>query len=324
MDEATAVTIFEMELNNAFQHVNNDLAEILTHAFFDCRLTNVHDGVNLKSTRTALRQPFLSRYQGRQYLSHGASYYVQHPLRGIQTLKQITDNDSPSTSHSYSTINTSIRGRRRPNFRTSNRSGVGGQPMVGDFSNRLQQMMNDRTAFMSAPPENLDRIQAKVVCISCYESFSPPDIETSNACKHSYCRDCTQNLFKNSLSNTSQFPASCCKRELPLRTFGSLLTRDILVKYEERISAQRVKKFCSHQTCSKAFRATEIKGDIGKCAVCRTLTCLKCQSSAHPDEACPENKDEKAVLAIAKEAGWRRCGSCNTMVSMQRGCNHMT
>jgi hypothetical protein len=330
-----------MELNEAARSRDYEREETITHAFFDCRLTDLHSGSSFNFNHTARSQPFRATFQGPQHHAPQASYYINHALRGAQSLTQVRSTGSTSfprmTGNDFPAIGSSdatpIHQSRVPQYgqhthgqlsiEVSNMRGTSLADVADNYNNLFRRTSSRPALFESANQRNPDQIQDRALCISCYETFSPPEFATSTACKHSYCRKCARNMFEKSLSDITLFPPSCCYKELPLKDFRALLTKDAAAKCDEKKAELKAKGFCSNKTCSTALFARDIVGDIGKCFVCQTMTCLKCKSSAHYGENCPENKDEKAVLDLAQKAGWQRCFSCHTMVSMTRGCNHM-
>ena len=62
---------------------------------------------------------------------------------------------------------------------------------------------------------------------------------------------------------------------------------------------------------------------------CGTMLCMQCKTSAHPGLTCQHNKGAKSVsdelvLKLALENSWKRCPSCETLIELRSGCNHMT
>lgn len=61
------------------------------------------------------------------------------------------------------------------------------------------------------------------------------------------------------------------------------------------------------------------------CPKCRTRVCTTCKQRAHHvGKDCPQDWALEAVLRMGKNAGWRRCYKCRSLVELVQGCSHIT
>ncbi|RYN84833.1 hypothetical protein AA0120_g9220 [Alternaria tenuissima] len=56
---------------------------------------------------------------------------------------------------------------------------------------------------------------------------------------------------------------------------------------------------------------------------CAQKTCVTCKNERH-DGLCPEDKDVKKLMGVAKAKRWQTCQKCKEMVELERGCFHIT
>lgn len=161
-------------------------------------------------------------------------------------------------------------------------------------------------------------------CISCGEKFNST-AGSRCPCSHEYCRACLRNLFEASLSDESLFPPRCCGQPIPAKEIRYFLSSELVEKYETRKIelATPNRTYCHAPTCSAFIPPQQIRGDVAKCAHCRTKTCAICKGSAH-DGDCPQDSAIQELLRVAAENGWQRCFKCGRVVELDHGCNHMT
>ncbi|CAE6999781.1 hypothetical protein PTTW11_00952 [Pyrenophora teres f. teres] len=85
----------------------------------------------------------------------------------------------------------------------------------------------------------------------------------------------------------------------------------------------QVKTYCSNSECGRFIAPCYIAAGEATCPRCKTRTCTMCNSPQHEGD-CPADTGLEAILDLGAENQWRRCFSCRSMVSIERGCNHMT
>ncbi|CAN9328659.1 unnamed protein product [Alternaria alternata] len=142
---------------------------------------------------------------------------------------------------------------------------------------------------------------------------------------HAYCRECLTRLFECSITDTSHFPPRCCSKIIPIFNcipfLPSAVFSRFVAKREELEMVDRT--YCSNKTCSNWIRPASIVADTATCAECAQKTCVTCKNERH-DGLCPEDKDVKKLMGVAKAKRWQTCPKCKEMVELERGCFHIT
>jgi hypothetical protein len=153
-------------------------------------------------------------------------------------------------------------------------------------------------------------------------------------CGHKCHTACVTHLFDCATRNESLFPPSCCGHPIPLRTvrrhLPSALLALFLEKRHEWSTVNRV--YCANRTCGRFLgRKDERRRPRAfRCSGrgCRTRTCARCKrrvdfGGVEHDCECDGDPDA-GVMKLSRDAGWRRCPGCESMVERNAGCNHMT
>ncbi|RPB17346.1 hypothetical protein P167DRAFT_531588 [Morchella conica CCBAS932] len=163
-------------------------------------------------------------------------------------------------------------------------------------------------------------------CVACMDSFVLDDVMVAPDCNHNYCRPCMNRLFVESTKSEDLYPPSCCKQAIPITWANLVLNTEeqnqFYAKSEEWKTPNRL--YCSRRPCSAFIPPLRVNADYGTCAKCLARTCAHCKGAFHRGEACPKDKATQDVLNLAQTAGWRKCFSCNMMVELGSGCNHIT
>lgn len=174
--------------------------------------------------------------------------------------------------------------------------------------------------------ERKSRVQRTFDCVACMESFVLDDVMVTPGCSHSYCRRCMNRLFVESAKSEDLYPPSCCKQAIPITWANLVLNTEeqnqFYAKSEEWKTPNRL--YCSRRACSAFIPPLRVNADYGTCAKCLARTCAHCKGAFHSGEACPKDKATQDVLNLAQTAGWKKCFSCNMMVELGSGCNHIT
>jgi hypothetical protein len=163
-------------------------------------------------------------------------------------------------------------------------------------------------------------------CVACMDSFILDEVMVAPGCNHNYCRPCMNRLFVESTKSEDLYPPSCCKQAIPITWANLVLSTaeqtEFYAKSEEWKTPNRL--YCSRRACSAFIPPLWITADYGTCAKCRARTCAHCKGAFHRGAACPKDKATQDVLNLAQTAGWKKCFSCNMMVELDSGCNHIT
>ncbi|KAK5955878.1 hypothetical protein OHC33_003519 [Knufia fluminis] len=144
-------------------------------------------------------------------------------------------------------------------------------------------------------------------------------------CGDTWCQDCLRELFYDACRDESLYPPRCCTEPIPVASVEVLLPRDMIVEVEQKrveLSTQD-RTYCANTACSKFIPPADITSDIAECQKCNSRTCIHCKKEAHENE-CQEDADAQAVLELAEQEGWKRCGNCQAIVELKHGCNHIS
>jgi hypothetical protein len=178
---------------------------------------------------------------------------------------------------------------------------------------------------------NPSSVPQESTCSSCLDMHPKHDM-LQLPCKdegdhenHAYCRDCLQRLFESSVTDPSHFPPRCCNKIIPLFSCTPFLSQALVVRFVERREELGTpnRTYCSNPKCSKWVRPANIKANVANCTECLQKTCATCKTKEHTG-LCPEDKDVKELLSVARQKRWQTCPSCKEMVELEKGCYHIT
>ena len=162
----------------------------------------------------------------------------------------------------------------------------------------------------------------KLLCVSCAEEKLFFDV-LKVPCGHNYCRACIVDLFEASTSDESLFPPKCCRQQIPVNTdflHPSLISK-VNAKCIEFSTPNRT--YCHRETCFTFIPLEHIHGDVGTCPSCHHQTCTHCKQDTHRGD-CPNDPALQSLMELARESGWMKCYSCDRLVELDTGCNHIT
>lgn len=186
------------------------------------------------------------------------------------------------------------------------------------LSARLVSTLNEKQALLSAQKD------AVVRCCGCEDEYSPADTYKA-PCTHSYCDQCLQVLFRNSMQDPACYPPRCCRQRIELDTARARLG-EVAVTFEakrEELEDPRA-VYCHVSTCSAYIGIVHrYHNNLAHCPSCKAITCIVCKGPYHVGN-CPEDPETEAVLERAAEEGWQQCRNCSAVVELDTGCNHMT
>ena len=175
----------------------------------------------------------------------------------------------------------------------------------------------------SATPQAVPRI-ATYRCVVCEDEFDKVH-RWQAPCKQYYCIDHLNTLFQHSLADSTLYPPSCCKQNIPFEAVKNLLDKDLSKRFADRKEELDDQKpiYCCVSKCSTYIGQSNKVGMTAICSRCWLRTCISCKHAAHEGD-CEEDEDTTQMLDIAQKKGWRRCPQCERMVELRTGCNHMT
>lgn len=161
-------------------------------------------------------------------------------------------------------------------------------------------------------------------CEACQEGYAEDEMLRA-PCRHSYCQDCSHELFAASMTDESLFPPRCCRQLIPCEDFERVLSTDLqsqfLARKEETEDQDRT--YCAQSGCNKYISKGSTTGDIATCKHCDTKTCTHCKAMEHVGE-CPQDESYQLLVEVAKQQGWQQCFSCKRFIELDTGCNHIT
>ena len=162
------------------------------------------------------------------------------------------------------------------------------------------------------------------VCEACREEAPFEEIFQAK-CQHLYCQNGVKELFTAAITDESLFPPRCCRQPINLDAVQTFLNAKIVIQFEEKKVEFETpnRTYCSSPTCSSFVPVDCIHDNVARCRKCGTTTCVACKAAAH-DHDCTKDETLEQVLRVANDQGWQRCYSCQHMVELEYGCNHMT
>lgn len=164
-------------------------------------------------------------------------------------------------------------------------------------------------------------------CIICGDAKMYYD-SVKATCEHIYCRGCVKELFETALKDESLFPPRCCGNPIEIEKVKVFLNPTIEQTFNEKQIEYSTsnRTYCFYKPCSAFIPPNACNEDkrYARCQKCPRLTCLDCKQKHHGVRECKIDEEAQALLNIAEQAGWRRCGNCQTMVELNTGCNHIT
>ncbi|KAL8790094.1 MAG: hypothetical protein Q9213_000796 [Squamulea squamosa] len=195
-----------------------------------------------------------------------------------------------------------------------------------DEESQLHNITSDLKAAQShGPSENEMVLTSKPAgpCIICGDEL-PSETMSQLSCGDWYCHECLVDLFNGAMKDESLFPPRCCEK-IPLSAVQHLLPPDFPEKFQARVVELDTpnRTYCVNSDCSKFINPGDIEGDVATCSNCWVQTCVICKRYAHQGD-CPEDPAVVGLMALAAREGFRQCPSCQLMVELELGCNHIT
>jgi hypothetical protein len=198
---------------------------------------------------------------------------------------------------------------------------------VVDYLSDEETEAGPSMSFAERQASALGRLAQTFQCTAC-TSRTPVAYMVTAKCSHRYCVDCVRSLFIRSCKDESLFPPRCCRQPIPLPLIARHLSAEELGVFEsasvEFATCDRV--YCSNIYCGKFVPPNQIRDSVHQavCEVCGQSTCSICKSAFHKGVDCPDDPAIQETRELARTQGWQTCYSCNRIVMLRTGCNHMT
>ncbi|KAF2160155.1 hypothetical protein M409DRAFT_29450 [Zasmidium cellare ATCC 36951] len=172
----------------------------------------------------------------------------------------------------------------------------------------------------AAAPDGVPRFE----CSVCDER-NVSDYDYSAPCGHHYCGDCLSDLFATSMRDERFYPPRCCNQHILFESAGIFLRKEVETEFadkKEELDDSR-RTYCHVPTCSTYVPQSHKQADVARCPSCQQETCILCHGATHEGD-CPPDEAAQSVIDTASQEGWQRCYSCQRMVELTIGCNHIT
>lgn len=163
-------------------------------------------------------------------------------------------------------------------------------------------------------------------CAVCFKKFRFHDVARAPCADgHEYCRGCLRELFSRCLTDESLFPPRCCGEPFLLDSVRVFLTSSLVGEFLARSLELETpdRTYCHRPSCSTFIPPQFIRQGEGMCPRCQARTCIICKGAPHTGD-CPRDTGLQEVLRVAEENEWQRCYSCQRVVELVTGCNHMS
>jgi len=179
--------------------------------------------------------------------------------------------------------------------------------------------------------ESTGTSNAKANCTMCRESVLETQLAELPGCEHLTCSDCANTMFLMAAKSEGSWPPTCCRREIPLGAVQGFVTKETEETFNKRVfewtTAPRDRLYCHERTCSEFIPPSQIDHEhgAGRCPACSRETCVRCKCTRHEEDCSNNEPDPNDVLfeALKKEEKWAACPTCERVVDLKHGCNHM-
>lgn len=140
--------------------------------------------------------------------------------------------------------------------------------------------------------------------------------------------DCIRHHVSISIQSEVSFPPKCCNTIWTVEDIPDIVGDDLVEKYRAKKIEYETedRTYCSNTGCptNPTFIPSEnIQETDATCPRCNEVTCTLCKEKKHSGD-CVENEHVEQVLTLATQARWRRCYSCQELIELISGCNHIT
>lgn len=151
------------------------------------------------------------------------------------------------------------------------------------------------------------------------------------ACEHCLCISCTRDLFFAAVRDSSLLPLRCCELPIDMNISRHILPADDADTLMLRIAEREATDKMHCPTCSKFINLDYVDAEESTelMCICKTVLCIRCKSTSHPMFSCEEKRaardgNDILLLDLARQEGWKQCPTCNVMIELCHGCNHIT
>ncbi|KAI8995299.1 hypothetical protein BD414DRAFT_410253 [Trametes punicea] len=161
-------------------------------------------------------------------------------------------------------------------------------------------------------------------CVICRDPIEDPIVRAP--CGDTYDVGCLVDLYRAATVDESLFPPACCRQPFNFDEVRVHLDEKLIKLVEKKTIEFGTKNrvYCYRPTCSTFLGAATTFARKLLCTTCWAYTCGHCKGAGHDSLAPCASAEDEAVVALAEQAGWRRCPGCGHLVELSFGCYHMT
>ncbi|KAI0824159.1 hypothetical protein BC628DRAFT_446097 [Trametes gibbosa] len=172
--------------------------------------------------------------------------------------------------------------------------------------------------------EALTNRHRKEKCVICQDAIEGVVIRAP--CADTYDVGCLVALFRAATVDESLFPPACCRKPFVLEEVRQYLDGNLqkLVDRKTIEFGTKNRVYCHRPTCSAFIGAATASATKMLCTTCWHYTCGHCKAASHALSVRCTGSEDAAVIALAEQAGWKRCPGCGHLVELSIGCYHMT
>ncbi|QIW95183.1 hypothetical protein AMS68_000701 [Peltaster fructicola] len=170
-----------------------------------------------------------------------------------------------------------------------------------------------------------------VECLTCGADDVPAPKAAKLECGHRMCHSCLKRIFKLAVQDPAHMPPKCCTdQHIPLKLVDNLFDLKFKLLFNKKFDEYRTKNrvYCPNRKCGvwirPAYYHTSNGRRFAQCNRCKTKACISCGMKLHKTRECPKDPEIAKLVEQAAQQGWKQCYSCNAMVELREGCNHMT
>ncbi|KAF4967967.1 hypothetical protein FSARC_4579 [Fusarium sarcochroum] len=197
-------------------------------------------------------------------------------------------------------------------------------PRSSDFAHRNDYNDHGELPLDESSAWAASRRQQTIQCVSCFDELPEPALSQA-PCSHHYCQECLITLVQNALRDEGLFPPRCCTQTIPIEDGNRFLTPELVGQYRaKKLEFETPNRtYCHDPTCGVFVPPDFIEADTGTCPSCNKKTCVLCKDKTHAG-VCPEDTASQELLRLAQAEGWQRCSSCDRVMDLMHGCNHIS
>lgn len=175
-----------------------------------------------------------------------------------------------------------------------------------------------------------DTIEENQSCYICRDEHPKSAVVSYGPCG---CKTYPQCMVKylQAWTDLKKYPVSC---GFCLETLDTQLCLDALRGTPEADALESLSlfhdhikslRYCSNPRCATPFdfEETLCSSTRVQCTLCKTVSCVSCNTEWHEGVTCEEMELENALSKLAREKKWQKCPSCSGLIELVAGCSHV-